>query len=379
MIKNKAVLTISSYTSMYFLGVSGTIIGAAAKNIGLNPYQIGIIIAIQNLGFIISVIISGSLADTMNKTKLLSIGSFILGISFILFYRTPVFFINAIVMFFIGFGTGIYEGTTDPMLLEIHKSNKSLYINVNHFFVNIGALMITLYLIFLNLNWRKSTTQAGIIVFLLAILFMFLKIENQKFSELSLFKRLNLISQDLKRLSIIFILTIFAVGIETGIIGILTSYLMDIRGFSQITSKIGLIIFLTGIASGRLLIGYFSRKFNILSILIVFFIFGSIMFSILFFVNISNLIYLPIYLSGFSVSALLPLLITLTGLLYPEMSGTALGFIKMGIPIGGIIIPLLISFITKYFSFLHSLIIFPLIGIIGFILLILNYKHFKKL
>ena len=378
MLNKKITLTVSSFISMYFLGVGGTIIGAAAKNIGLSPYQIGIILAVQNTGFIISVVLSGSLSDSMSKTRLLSIGSFILAVSFILFYRVPDFLINSILMFFIGFGTGIYEGTTDPMMLEIHETNKSLYINVNHFFVNIGSLTITVYLIFLSLNWRKATIQAGILVLLLAILYLFLNIDNQSISGLSLLKRLKHITKDLKRLVILFILTVLAVGLETSIIGILTSFLMDIRGFTQITSKIGLIIFISGIASGRLLIGYISKKFKLLPILMVFLISGSFIFLVLFFMDIGSFAYFIIYLSGFSISVLLPILITITGLIYPDMSGTALGLIKMGIPVGGIVIPLIISILTKYWNFRQSLIIFPIIWIIGFSLIFLNYKSLKK-
>ncbi len=374
MIKHRAFLTSFSFLSMLFLGLSGSIVGAAAKNIGLSPYQIGIIIASQNVGFIISVLLSGILSDTVEKTKLLFIGSIILGISFLFFYKIPSYIINVFIMFFIGFGTGIYEGTTDVMLLEIHKRNKSLFININHFFVNLGSLFITIYLIFLEMNWRKSMIQSGIMVLILGFLYLFSKIEDRSISEVSTFKRLNILIKDSKTIIAIFILTTIAVGMETGTIGIITSFLMDLRGFNQLTSKIGLITFVSGIASGRLLVGYISKRFENKNILKLFFASGAILYTATFFFDIGNLIFLFIFLTGLTVSALLPLLITLTGNLYPDFSGTALGIIKMGIPVGGIIIPLIISFISKYFSFLASLIIFPVADLAGLLLLILSVK-----
>ena len=46
----------SSFTVMFFLGVGLAIIGAASRNIGLSPYQIGLLFWTQNIGFTVSVI-----------------------------------------------------------------------------------------------------------------------------------------------------------------------------------------------------------------------------------------------------------------------------------------------------------------------------------
>ena len=56
MIKNKSLTTASSYVSMLLLGVAATLIGAAARNIGLSPYEISLMIMIQNLGFMVSLL-----------------------------------------------------------------------------------------------------------------------------------------------------------------------------------------------------------------------------------------------------------------------------------------------------------------------------------
>ena len=67
MIRNKGVLTGSSYASMFFLGVGTVIIGAAAGSIGLSPYQTGLLVSAQNVGFICAVLIAGALADSTDK------------------------------------------------------------------------------------------------------------------------------------------------------------------------------------------------------------------------------------------------------------------------------------------------------------------------
>ena len=50
MIRNVKAITASCYLSMFFLGVSALLIGAAARNIGLSPYQIGLLITAQQVG-----------------------------------------------------------------------------------------------------------------------------------------------------------------------------------------------------------------------------------------------------------------------------------------------------------------------------------------
>ena len=78
MIRNRNVLTMSSFTAMFFLGVGSAIIGAASRNIGLSPYQIGLLLATQNIGFILSVITVGTLADSTDKARLMFAASLII-------------------------------------------------------------------------------------------------------------------------------------------------------------------------------------------------------------------------------------------------------------------------------------------------------------
>jgi len=377
MIRSSKVITASSYLSMFFLGVGTTIVGAAARNIGLSPSQIGLLISVQNVGFILAVIAAGAFSDIYEKPKILFIGSIILSIAFYTFYLKTSFLINFLIMFFIGVGNGMYEGVTDTMLLDIHKKKESLYININHFFVTFGSLMITLYLIFLQMNWRKSVTQSAILLLLLAILFAFIKIKNKKTSVGRLIERLNFLSHE-KVVSILFLATICSVGLETGSVGIMTTFLMELRNFSQVTSKIGLIVFLSGIASGRLSIGFFTKDKQIFNFILVLSGLASFFFSGLYFINIEGLTYVMIFLSGITLSAIFPLILTLAGITYRDISGTVLGIIKMAIPVGGIIIPFLISIISKYFNFRISLILFPIIAFIGFFILLINREKFQS-
>jgi predicted MFS family arabinose efflux permease len=360
---------------MFFIGLATTIIGAAARNIGLSPYQIGLFMAVQNLGFLLSVIASGALADTMDKTTILFAGSAVLAAAFSTFYLSPSFSLNLIIMFFIGVGTGTYEGVTDAMLMDIHQRRESLYINVNHFFVTLGALLITVYLLFLQMNWRRSSTQSGIIVGGLALFFLLARLSPGEGTSETLGQRLRFLMRE-RVVGLLFAVTACAVGMELGTVGIMTTYLMEFRSFTQVTSKVALVVFLSGIASGRLLIGFFSKTRQIPFFTALLFCSAAVFLSVFFFTELGMYTYVLIYFTGMTFSALLPLVISLAGLMYKEYSGTVLGIIKIAIPIGGMLIPLLFSLVSRYVSFRAALITLPLFAVLGFLILVTGWNHF---
>jgi FHS family glucose/mannose:H+ symporter-like MFS transporter len=378
MIKNISVITASSYLSMLFLGVAATLIGAAARNIGLTPYDIGLMITFQNLGFMLSVMISGALADSHEKPRILFIGSLILSTAFLSFYLTQIFNVNLFIMFMIGVGIGTYEGVTDAMLIDIHPQKESLHININHFFVTFGSILITVYLIFLQMDWRNAVTQSGILVLFLALIFGVTKLAAKKAPVEPYLDRMRILTRD-KLVIAFFIATALVVGVEAGTIGILTSYLMDLRDFTQITSKLGLVVFLVGMALGRLIMGYISPREKINQILLALFGASVVVYSTLYFIDLSVITFGVIFLAGLSISALLPLMLTQAGLLYMEIAGTVLGSIKIAIPLGGILIPFLMATLVRYSSFQVSLIIFPLSFLMAFVLIYLTSYYRSKL
>jgi predicted MFS family arabinose efflux permease len=369
MIQNKSLITASSYISMLLLGVGASLIGAAARNIGLSPYEISLMLLVQNLGFMISVMISGAMADTFSKPRILMIGSLVLAASFLTFYALSSFSLNLLIMFLIGVGIGTYEGVTDAMLIDIHPLKANMHININHFFVTFGSIMITIYLIFLQMNWRNAVIQAGILVLVLALVFAFTKLKSGQKTAEAYLERMRILTRD-RLVVVFFVVTALVVGIEGGTIGILTSFLMDLRDFNQVTSKIGLVIFLSGMALGRIVIGIFAPQERLNQVLQTMFGLSVIIYGAMFMVDLSNLTYLLVFLAGLSISALLPLMLAKAGLIYQDMAGTVLGSIKVAIPIGGILLPFFLSLLVRNFSFSTSLLLFPVVLLIAFLLVL---------
>jgi fucose permease len=371
---NIKALTVASYLSMLFLGVATTLIGAVARNIDITPFQIGLFLAIQNVGFMIAVWISGALADSVEKPRILLAGSLILALSFFTFYLTERLLLNLIIMMMIGVGVGTYEGVTDAMLLDMHKKRQSLHINVNHFFVTFGAILITVYLIYLEMNWRIALIQSAAIVLILAAFYAISRLAKKQAPKEDYLQRIRILSRD-RLVGSLFLAAVLVVGVEIGSIGILTTYLMDLRDFSQTTSKIGLVIFLAGIAAGRIVIGYFSQDKKVTSTILGMFGLASITYAALFFLGLGEWTYISVFLAGFSISAIFPLIITLAGQVHPEMTGTVIGSIKVAIPVGGILLPFLMSLMANQISLQVALAVFPLALLVAFTVLFLEFRN----
>ena len=367
MIRNVKALTASSYLSMFFLGVTTAVVGAAAKNIGLTPYQIGLMLAVQNVGFIISVSVSGALADTREKPRILLVGSLVLAGGLLIFYTSYPFALFLVAMLFVGAGMGTYEGATDAMLMDLHQERESLHISINHFFASFGMLAITIYLIFLQSNWRYAIIRSAIVVLLLALFFGLAKLESRGSKGESYWAKLKILTEE-RVVVILFMCTALVVGVELAFVGVLTTFLMDLRGFSQVTSKFGLIVFISGVLTGRLLVGLVAKNHQLPRYVLGLMGLAMVSFAGLTFLNLKDLTYVPIYVAGFSVSALLPLMLTIAGLMYKQIAGMVLGVIKIAIPVGGILTPFLISVISRYASFQVALLVLPLSFLVAFLL-----------
>ncbi len=369
MIRNTKAITGSCYLAMLFLGIGGAVVGAAARNIGLTASQIGLILAMQNVGFGLAVWLTGALADSTSKTRLLLIGSLILGFGFLAFYVNPNFGVNLGVMFIIGIGMGAFEGTTDALLFDLHEARAAYHININHFFVTFGSALIAFYLIFLEDQWRVAMVQAGVVILLLAGFFALARVEERGAPQESYAMRLRAIAAS-PLLTRLFIISVVLVGADVGAMGILTTYLVEARGFSQTTSKIAMVVFLLGVAAGRLVIGRFADTPRIPRMVLALFGASTVFFAVLFGLNLGPLTYVVAVLAGLSMSAMLPLILAYAGAMYREMAGTVMGAIKVAFPVGGILTPFLMSVVAGALSLQWAVLLLPLSMAIGFLLML---------
>ncbi len=272
-------------------------------------------------------------------------------------------------MLLFGIGMGTYEGVTDAMLLDLHEARAGLFVNVNHFFVTFGSLLIALYLIFPQMSWQVAVVQCGIGVLLLAGVFALTSLQNKPRPVSSYSDKLRILTKDMV-IGLLFLTTALIVGAEAGSIGIISTYLAEVRGFPPTLAQLGLVVFLVAVAAGRLIVGFAVKPKQILGFTLALFGLAVPSSAVFYFVDLGIYTYIAAFVAGLTLSALLPLVLTFTGLLYEEMAGTALGAVKIAIPLGGIVPLLIMSLIASKISLQASLIVFPISFLLGFLLVL---------
>ena len=264
MIRNVKVITAASFLAMLFMGVGSALVGAAARDIGLTAAQIGVLIAVQNLGFAVSVTASGALADTRPKTTILFAGSLILATAFLAFYVSPLFWINLGIMLLSGIGMGTYEGAADAMLVDLHEARA-------------GALHQRQSLL---CHHRRADDRAvpdlspdelarggravgdhhpgagGRVSAGVAAA--------QAAGAVQLAGEGDASWPTSRSWRCCLPLRSWLWGLRLGTIGILSTFLAEARGFEPTAAKLGLVVLLAGMAAGRLIIGFLVKPKHVL-------------------------------------------------------------------------------------------------------------------
>jgi len=358
-ITSTRVATGSSFVSMFFLGVGVAIVGATARAVGLSPSQIGYLIAAQNIGFGIAVVTGGTLSDLYRKPMILTAGLVMLGVSFALLYRSGSLAVNLGVMFLMGCGMGSAEAVTDALLLEMHTRNESRLVTINHFFVSVGSVVITLYLMALELDWKASLGQVAIVLGALAVLVAFLRPpghEDRPSSGGQIFREL---SADWGIL-LLFLSGAGAIGLGIGSSGVMTTFATELRGVGAELAQIMLALYLVGMAAGRIIVGFLGRQRRP-GVTAAIASGSALVCSVGFYlVPVPTPVLVPLaFVLGLTVAPLLPLTIATAGMRYRHVAGTAMGIVKLAIPIGGIVVPGLIGLVSDFASFTAALYLFP--------------------
>lgn len=358
---------------MFFLGVGLSLTGAAAPAIGLGPTQIGLLQTVQGLGVMGAVLVVGYLSDLYSKPRILAIGSIVLAVAFTLFFRWPAFGVNVVIIAFIGISMGTFEASTDALLFELYRERRGLAINVNHLFVTIGALIMTAYLTYLQLDWRRSVVQAAVAVAAVTLLYLIpgAKVHSSPKAQGTIGSRLAVLHRD-RSMRVMAFAIVCAAGMEVASMGLIPTYLIRLRGYTHVAANLGLITFIVGIATGRLFVGYLTEDRHIRRNMTLLFAAATLSFAALYGLDIGRLLYPVLFLAGNSISALVPLIIAYVGLSHPTIAGTAMGAIKVGLPIGGMTAPFVISILAELFGFAVALALIPTLGALALITLLIH-------
>ena len=130
----------------------------------------------RSLFMVIAMIFCGFAAGRWGKRLTVGTSVLLMGAGIGLAAIAPSYGVIFLALAFAGFGEGIVEGLSTPVLQDLHENDEpSRYINFGHGFWSIGIVIMTLlvgWLLSMHINWRYILVGVALCTVLPALLFL---------------------------------------------------------------------------------------------------------------------------------------------------------------------------------------------------------------
>lgn len=344
----------------------------------LSSSQFGNLFIPQVVCIIISSILAPFLVNKWGPKLILIIGSILMlfatgglwSLQFVINQTQILFPLLLVLAAFAGFGFGMNVTTLNPLAASFFKEKQSSAILILQFLVGLGTSTSPLMLTLLgdNSKWMDVPAIIFVTVFIVLILFMILKIENQKI--FSLPNKTTIPSRLWW-----FVILIILYGLVEGTFGSFGTLLLKNKGVENHSATLGLSLFWGGIAINRLLFGLFSNKLNLTKLYLAFPLAVAILLFFLSKSSESNVLLAFMFGIGFFMGSLFPGSIGWAIVEFPQISVLVSGVLMAANQVGtGIVTNVLGGFIEETNIVLLCL---SVVTIVIFVLLIFLQKNSK--
>lgn len=383
MTERRWMMVSGAFISMSFIGMSRTFLGTALpairSSLELNILQAGTLTALLQLGFSIAVLIGGPISDIFKKQSILMLGCLLMGINLILFGFSEWLWINLFGITLIGIGGGLIESSSNPLLIQLFPGRESMVMNLHHFFFALGSLagpLIMGAVLVRAIPWQWAYIGFGL--FALSI-FLFLLLQKSSASR----KKSSFDTKRIKSLLrennflLLFFVTFFNSGVQNGIAFWMVTFLKDIKGLPISLASYSLFIFFACLALGRLFSSYLITRFHETTYLLS--LFSLLLIGLFFAVSSPGKWSIPFFaLCGLGHSGVFPSLLGMTGKIYSDIPGTAMGILATGAGLGSVVVPWLMSLVSQMTTLNSGFLSFEIFVILCILLMGIQVKNLKK-
>jgi len=381
--KNPLPLTLAAFSSLGMVGLYHTILGTALPairfSLQLGISQAGYLGSSAWLGFSIAIFAGGILSDVLRSQRVLMTACWMIGLSALLFGRWEASLLNGLLIGILGAGTGMIVSSSSALVLELFPGKQGRIINFHHSFYALGAIagpFLMAYVLRQNSDWRWVYQGGGLFMLFIGGFFAVLPPHDpvkrktwDSRSFLLLFRE--------KTMILLMLIIFLSVGSQNGIYFWLVSFLKEVRSFPIFWAGLGLSLFSIGIGIGRLLSGWVVSKIGIttaLSLLLLL-LMGSLFFLLR--ITTGPWIWVSCFMAGVGCSGLFPGLLTLGGIHFPHLSGTAIGILGTAAGIGSTLMPWSMSWVSQDATLKRGFLFVLFSALLTFILLSFSFKRLR--
>ncbi len=328
----KTKVLIAGFTGMIFFGVAFVILGAVMPSLlekfSIDHTQASMLAGLLPVGILLGSLLFGPVIDRFGYKSLIIVASLttFVGLQWLALSETITS--ARISIFLIGLGGGVLNGLTNSLVSDISTDReRASNLSILGVFYTAGAL--TIPLLFATLSGRFTytaiTSGAGFLVLLSALYYIFINFPQAKHKQgLPLIKMLSVAKEP-------FVLLLsFILFFQSGIEGIsnnwIPEYLKSYKEFGNENSMLALTALIAGVGIGRALLGFILRRTQggvVLSVSMIMVISGA---TLLEFTSSNLMVFSGISLIGIGFASTFPIVFSMLGTKYREISGTVFSF-----------------------------------------------------
>jgi fucose permease len=382
--ENTLPLTIAAFSSLGMVGIFHTILGTALPAIRasfeVDVAKAGLLGSASWLGFTSSVFAGGALSDIFERHRLLLLACLAMGLSAILLGRWRPFSLNCILLGSLGAGTGMIVSSSSALLMSLNPGKEGRIMNLHHFFYAIGAIagpLVMGYALNQRWHWQSVYVAGGVVMLMLAGSFALVK-RAEREDRTSL--RTGAIFQLLKdkKLILLILITLLGVGTQNGIYFWLVSFLREVRSLPIFLAGLGLSLFSSGMAAGRLLSGWLVGHLGDTRVIVILLVILNLALFLFLHIDMNAWILVICLMAGIACSGLFPGLLALGGRNFPQWSGTTVGILGTAAGLGSSLMPWIMSAASQTTSLKAGFLATHMAALVAFGLIIVFYRRFPS-
>lgn len=328
----KTKVLIAGFTGMIFFGVAFVILGAVMPSLlekfSIDHTQASMLAGLLPVGILLGSLLFGPVIDRFGYKSLIITASLttFFGLQWLALSETITS--ARISIFLIGLGGGVLNGLTNSLVSDISTDReRASNLSILGVFYTAGALTIPLLFATLSgiFTYAAITSGAGFLVLLSALYYIFINFPQAKHKQgLPLIKMLSVAKEP-------FVLLLsFILFFQSGIEGIsnnwIPEYLKSYKEFGNENSMLALTALIAGVGIGRALLGFILRRTQggvVLSVSMIMVISGA---TLLEFTSSNLMVFSGISLIGIGFASTFPIVFSMLGTKYREVSGTVFSF-----------------------------------------------------
>lgn len=351
---NRKVWTLATFLFGIFeaavLQTRGALLPSIQQAFSVSESLLGLVAPAGTIGFSISVLTIGMIAGRIDFKRFLLISTGFTSICVFLMGISPFFTIFLLMIFARGVASGIFRGLDRPILSHLFPKRRGWIFNLHASVWAAGATSgpLLVNLILLLDGWRL--TYFLLASFFILVFFLICKtdypLSSPEEQPISLEKLGNILrNSTIIRMAAMLVLN---GGIEGGFF-IWLPYFAN-QFFSRTTANVVLAGYLAAYIPGRYLYSRLSERMKYIDLVIISSVVSVLLLFTAFVLTTGFPMLICIFVIGFLVSGIFPLLLSLGTDLFPEYSGPVNALAMSSITTGISIFPVLMGVIADWYS-----------------------------